>query len=77
MNQELPDELLLGKLKETCNGVTVAKPDGEGGVKIYQIPPNREAIQFAIEQKYGKAKQSVDLNATIRTLEDELEDLPE
>jgi len=77
IHQVAPTEELIEKLKELTLGVTIAKPDGEGGIKIYDKPPDAHAISYLLDQAYGKAKQSVDLNANVRTIEDELEDLPE
>lgn len=68
---------LIEKLKELTLGVMVAQKDGDGGAAIYSKPPDREAITYLLDQAYGKAKQSVDVGIGARTLEDELDGLPE
>lgn len=68
---------LIEKLKELTLGVLVAQKDGDGGTTIYSKPPDREAITYLLDQAYGKAKQSVEVEATVRTIEDELDQLPE
>ena len=68
---------LLDKLEELINGVTVMKQDSEGGVKIYEKPPDREAITYILDQAYGKAKQSMEIETRAKTIEEELAELPE
>lgn len=68
---------LVAKLKELTHGVTCVREDSEGNEIIYKKPPDREAISYLLDQAYGKAKQSMELEATVRTIEDEIDELPE
>lgn len=69
-------EKLLDKLDILINGVKCSKAVGEG-VVVYEKPPDGESIRYLLDQAYGKAKQSMELEHKVRTIEDDLDDLPE
>lgn len=71
-----PEEL-IAKLKELSNGVTCIKYDKKGDEIIYERPPDSYAISYMLDQAFGRAKQTVDMNTTVRTIEDELAELPD
>lgn len=64
-----PEEL-IAKLKELTNGVTCIKYEKDGEEKIYEKPPDPYAITYLLDQAYGKAKQSVELETSAVTWED-------
>lgn len=68
---------LIGKLKELSNGVMCSKVDKDGGIVVYEKPPDAYAISYMLDQAYGKSKQSVEIETKARSVEDEIDDLPE
>lgn len=55
-----PSEL-ISKLKELANGVVCVSKDKEGGRTIYEKPPDGPAIQYLLDQAFGRARQSVEV----------------
>lgn len=81
IREQLP-EILQGQI-ELAKGIYV----GSGSVAIdeetgeiisgavYRKPPDVKAAKFLVDQLVGKAKQSVEVNGTLRTLVDVINDL--
>ena len=59
-----PSEL-IGKLKELAHGIKCTKtiPGAEGLKVVYDKPPDPYAITYMLDQAYGKAKQSMEIES--------------
>jgi hypothetical protein len=68
---------LVEKLKELTQGITCVRENDDGEEVIYKKPPDREAITYLLDQAYGKAKQSLEVDASVRRIEDDLDELPD
>lgn len=55
---------LIATLKELTQGVLVEKKVGELRA-VYKTPPSEYAITYLLDQAYGKAKQSVEVEGKL------------
>ncbi len=56
---------LIAKMKELTLGVQCVKYDSDGEAKVYEKPPDAYAISYLLDQAYGKAKQSVEVEGRV------------
>lgn len=55
---------LIKKLKELAYGVKCVKHSKNGKI-VYERPPDTQAIMYMLDQAYGKAKQSVEIEGNV------------
>jgi hypothetical protein len=53
---------VVTRLFELADGVTVQKADSNGEEKVYSLPPSEPAARTILELRFGKAKQSVEVD---------------
>lgn len=71
-----PEEL-IANLKKRADGVLLSKATPDGGREVFEMAPDIDANKYLLDQLHGKAKQSLDMSVDVRTVEDDLDELPE
>jgi hypothetical protein len=56
---------LIAKMKELTLGVKCSKSIGDGMVVVYEKPPDAYAISYLLDQAYGKARQSIEVEGKV------------
>lgn len=57
--------VLVGKLVELSNGVSIVKINEKGQQIVYQNPPDSTASKILLEYRYGKPQQKVELSGQV------------
>jgi hypothetical protein len=64
--QKITDNLpmIVDRMIELVNGVTVQETDSHGNARVYSLPPDREAGRYLMDRVMGKPLQRADVNLT-------------
>lgn len=61
LNNVVDFNIVVGKLYELTNGITVMEHDSKGNPNIYDKQPDSAAAKILLEYGFGKPKQTMDL----------------
>lgn len=65
---------LVDKAMELAEGVVIQEPDAEGSPRIYQRPPDRQAIQYLLDRIMGKPTERKEITMPDKPLSEMTED---
>ena len=66
--KQIADRLpsIIEKLFELGDGITVQETAANGDVRIYERPPDREALKYLVDRILGRPKERLDAELTGR-----------